>query len=234
MARAAHSCSKAWVPRGFVGGLGFFVDGEAVGEFGAVVGQDGVNPKREAVEEALEKTGGGDGAAIGEDLKIDETGGAVDRDIGIAAPAAERWQVFHIDMDKAGRHIGLKGSGRRLVGRQAGGEVVPLEAAVDAAARQLRVDAAAHRLDEVVERQSEAAPRFDDQRFLPVGDRGRQAMRAGRAVGDVLARPPARHGAAMNAELPGERLVGGGAVLNIGARARCRGGVGVQPQLHQL
>ena len=65
---------------GFVVGLGFFVDGEAVGEFGAVVGQDGVDRKREAVEKALEKPGGGGGPAIGEDFETDKAGGAIDRD----------------------------------------------------------------------------------------------------------------------------------------------------------
>jgi hypothetical protein len=55
--------------------LVFFVD-EAVGELGAVVGQDGVDLEREAVEES----GGGDGPAIREDFEIDKAGGAVDRD----------------------------------------------------------------------------------------------------------------------------------------------------------
>jgi hypothetical protein len=75
---------------GFVVRFGFLVDGEAVGELGAVVGQDGVDGEREAVEKALEKSGGGGGAAIGEDSEIDKAGGAIDRDIGVAAPAAER------------------------------------------------------------------------------------------------------------------------------------------------
>ena len=75
---------------GFVVRFGFLVDGEAVGEFGAVVGQDGVDGKREAVEKALEKPGGGGGAAIGEDFEIDKAGGAIDRDPGLSlgqAPA---------------------------------------------------------------------------------------------------------------------------------------------------
>src|SRR5438445_1982359 len=57
---------------GFVVGLGFLIDGKAVGEFGAVVGQDGVHRQREAVEKALEKTGGGGGTAIGEDFERDK------------------------------------------------------------------------------------------------------------------------------------------------------------------
>jgi hypothetical protein len=58
-------------------------------------------------------------------------------------------------------------------------------------------------------------------------------MRAGRAVGDVPAGFPARHGASMDPEFVGQRGIGGGALLDIGARARRRGGVGVQPQMHQ-
>jgi len=136
-------------------------------------------------------------------------------------------------VDKAGRRVGLESGGRCLVGGEAGAEIVPRQAAVDSAARQLRVDAAAHRFDDVVERQRETAPQFDDQRFLPIGDHGGQAMRAGGAVGDVLAGSPARHGAAMNAEFAGQRLSRQGAVLDISARARRRGGVGVQSQMHQ-
>jgi hypothetical protein len=45
-----------------------------------VVGQDGVDLEREAVEKALDKAGGGGGAAVGEDFEIDKAGGAIDRD----------------------------------------------------------------------------------------------------------------------------------------------------------
>ncbi len=65
--------------RGFVVGLALLVDGEAVGELGAVVGQDGVDLERKAVEKAGKKACGGDGAAIGQDLEIDKAvnGGAI-------------------------------------------------------------------------------------------------------------------------------------------------------------
>ncbi len=95
---------------GFVVRLEPFVDGEAVGELGAsgfrtgqaVVGQHGVHGEREAGEKAVEKAGRGGGPAIGQDLEIDKAGGAVDCDIGVAAAAVERRQVFDIDMDEAG------------------------------------------------------------------------------------------------------------------------------------
>jgi hypothetical protein len=54
------------VARGSILGFCLFVDGEAVGELGAVVGQDGVDLEREAVE----KSGGGGGPAIGEDFEM--------------------------------------------------------------------------------------------------------------------------------------------------------------------
>jgi len=77
-------------------------------------------------------------------------------------------------------------------------------------------------------RQREAAPQLEDQAFFPCRDRGGQAMRAGRAVGGVLAGFPARHGARMDPELAGQRRSGGGAPLDIGAGARSGGGIGVQ------
>jgi len=75
MVRWAPDPVEGVLARGFVVGLGFLVDGEAIGELGAVVGQDGVDREREAVEEALEKTGGSGGAAIGEDFEIDKASG---------------------------------------------------------------------------------------------------------------------------------------------------------------
>ena len=108
--------SKACVARRFVVRLELFVDGKAIGEFGAVVGQHGVNGEREAGEKALEKAGRGDGPAIGQDFEIDKAGGAVDRDIGVAAAAVERRQVFDVDMDKPGRRLGVEGGRRGFCG----------------------------------------------------------------------------------------------------------------------
>jgi hypothetical protein len=71
-------------------GFALFVDGKAIGEFAAVIGEHGVDRKRKALEKALEKAGGGIGAAIGQDLEVDKSGGPVDRNPGFApgqAPA---------------------------------------------------------------------------------------------------------------------------------------------------
>jgi hypothetical protein len=73
-ARGAGAVERM-VARGSVLGFGLLVDGEAVGELGAVVGQDRVDLEREAGK----KSGGGGGPAIGEDFEIDKAGGAVDR-----------------------------------------------------------------------------------------------------------------------------------------------------------
>jgi hypothetical protein len=64
---------EGMLARGFVVGFGLFVDGEAVGELGAVVGQDGMDLEREMAEEA----GRGGAPAIGQDFEIDKAGGAV-------------------------------------------------------------------------------------------------------------------------------------------------------------
>jgi hypothetical protein len=163
------------VARGFVLGFCLLVDGEAVGELGAVVGEDGMDLEREVVEEAIKETG---------------------RDIGLEGPCRCRQQWM------------------------------PLRG-------QLGVEAAPHGFENVVERQGEAAPQRDDQAFLPCRHRGGQPLRAGGTVGDILAASPARHGAAVDAELTGQRTVGGAALLKVSARARRSGGIGMQLEVHQ-
>ena len=195
---------KGMLAGGFIVGLALFVDGKAVGEFGAVVGEHGVDLERKAVEETLEKAGGVCGPAIGQDLETDKAGGPVDGNIGVGAAAIERRQVFDIDVDEAGWRIGLKGNGRSFFGREASRDPVALQATVNSAARQRGIDAAPQRLGDVVERQGEGAAQLDDQGFFPGRQAGVEAVRPGRAVGDVLAGFPARDGAAVNAELAGQ------------------------------
>ncbi len=149
-----------------------------------------------------EKAGGGGGPAIGQDLETDKAGGPVDGNIGVGAAAIERRQVFDIDVDEAGWRIGLKGNGRSFFGREASGDPVALQAPVNSAARQRGIDAAPHRLGDVVERQGEAAAQFDDQGFFPWRQAGVEAMRAGRAVGDIVA---ARQRATVRLWMPSSR-----------------------------
>ena len=110
---------------------------------------------------------------------------------------------------------------------------MPLQAAVDGAARQRGIEAAPHRLGDVVERQGEAAAQLNDQGFFPIRHHRGQPMRTGRAVEELGARLPPRHGPAVDAELAGQRAGRGAALLDIGAGARRRGGIGVQLELHQ-
>ena len=223
---------EGMVARGFVVRFVFFVDGEAVGEFGAVIGQHGVNGEREAVEEAVEKTRCGLGPAIGQDLEVDEAGGAVDRDIGVTAAAVERRQIFDVDVDEAGRGVGVEHGGRSLLLAAAGGDAVALQATVDGAARQRGVDTAPHCFDDVVERQRQAAAQLDDQAFFPFGHRRGQPVRAGGSIDDLPARLPTRHGAAVDAEFAGQGGVARPAFLDIGAGARRGGGIGVELEIH--
>ena len=78
MARDAGAVERV-LAGGSVVGFRFLVDGEAVGELGAVIGQDGVDLERKGVEEAREETGRSSGAAIGQDFHIDKAGGTIDR-----------------------------------------------------------------------------------------------------------------------------------------------------------
>jgi hypothetical protein len=71
MAGAAQAKSKGWVPEGLSAGLPFFVDGKAVGEFGAVVGEHAVDGEREAFEKTPQKAGRGVGPAVGQDFAVD-------------------------------------------------------------------------------------------------------------------------------------------------------------------
>ena len=91
------------VARGSVLGFCLLVDGEAVGELGAVVGQDGVDLEQEAGEERARKA-----LAARRSARISRWTKRVARSmatpafagqaIGIAAPAAQRRQVFDIDV----------------------------------------------------------------------------------------------------------------------------------------
>src|SRR5690349_3628329 len=90
------------------------VDGEAVGELAAVVGEDGVNRMREVGEEALEEAGGGPGLAVVVELEVDVAGGAVDGDEGVALAALERGQVLEVEMDEADA-CRLEAADRRLL-----------------------------------------------------------------------------------------------------------------------
>jgi hypothetical protein len=230
---AGTGAIERMLARGLVVGFGFLVDGKAIGEFGAVVGQHGVDGERKTVEKALQESRRGVRPAIGEDLEVDKAGGAVDRDVGVAAAAVERWQVFDVNVDKTGRGVGVKGRRRGFLAGEASRDPMPLQATVDGAARQLGVEAAPHHLDNVVERHGEAAAQLDHQGFFPRRQRGVQPVRPGRAVDDIRAGFPARNRAAVDAEFAGQRRVARLAFLDVDADARGGGGIGMEFEIHQ-
>ncbi len=54
------------------GGLAYHIGGEAIGELGAVTGEDGVDGMAEGFQEAFEAGGGGVGVAAGNDPGVNE------------------------------------------------------------------------------------------------------------------------------------------------------------------
>ena len=86
---------------GFAQGLAFHIDGEAVGELGAIVGEDGVDRMGEGLEEALEAGGDGVGVAALGNLDVDEAGGAIDGDEDIGGLALQPGKVLEVDVDEA-------------------------------------------------------------------------------------------------------------------------------------
>jgi hypothetical protein len=142
---------KRVVAGGPAGRLVLHVEGEAVGELGAVVGQDGMNIVREVGQEALEEGRCRLGIPPGMDLDIDIAGGSIDRDKGVALVALQGRQMLQIDVDKANTG-GLEDAGFWLVGFRPCADAVALQATVDGAAGQACIDASPHHLDDVVER----------------------------------------------------------------------------------
>jgi hypothetical protein len=204
---------------------------ETVGELGAVVGEDGDDLVREDRDEAFEAAGDGLGVTRGDDLDVDEAGGAVDGDEDVARFAFEAGQVLEIDVDEADAG-GLEGAGRWPRRLRPGGDAVSGQAAMDGAARELVVDAAAHDLDDVVERQVEPGAQFDHQLLLCRVEARREAMGRVRAIDDPRTRSPAPDRRLADAEFRREGGHAGLARLDIGSRLRRRRRIGVKLQIH--
>ena len=120
---------KRMVAGGPAGRLVLHVDGEAVGELGAIVGQDGMNLVREVGQEALEEGRCRLAIPPGMDLDIDVTGGAIDRDKDVALVALQVRQVLQVDVDEANTG-GLEDPGFWLVRFGACADAVSLQATV--------------------------------------------------------------------------------------------------------
>nr|WP_244524938.1 MULTISPECIES: hypothetical protein [Bradyrhizobium] len=115
------------------GRLVLLVDGETVGELGAIVGQDGVNIMREVGQEALEEAGRSLAVPPGVDLDIDVASGAIDGDKGITRATLQGRQMLEVDMDEPNTG-GLEDAGLWLVRLGTPTNPISLQTAVDGAA----------------------------------------------------------------------------------------------------
>jgi hypothetical protein len=222
------------VERMVAGGMGVGTPAggpEAVGELGAVVGENGVHLVREGGEEAVQALGDSGRVAVCDDLDIGEAGRPVDGDEHIAGPAFEAGQVLEVDMHEADAG-GLEGLGNGFVDQGPVRDAMALEAAVDGAPAEARIEAAVHDLDDVVERQLEALAQLDHQLFLERAQADRQTVRRVGAIGDAGAASPAPDRRLAHPQLGGERRHRGRARLNVRPNARRRGCVGMQLQVH--
>jgi hypothetical protein len=217
---------------GTVVGLVFLVDGEAIGPFAAVVGEDGVDLEGEGLEEAGEEGGGGLAVALAMDFEIDEAGGAIDGDEGVGRLAVDAREMLEVDVDEPGGSIGGEALSRIGALLRARRDAMALEAAVDAAARQLGVEAAPEHFDDIVERQSEASAQLDRQALLLGGQRCGDAVRAMGTVVDVAAAAPAGDGVVAHSQFADEFAGAGAALLNVGPGGRRGRGQFVQTGQH--
>jgi hypothetical protein len=199
---------------------------EAVGELGAVVGENGVDLVAEAGEEAFEAGRDRRPVASGDDRDMGEAGAALDGDEHIGRRPLEPRQVLEIDVHEAERGH-LEHPRRRGRDLGPGRHPVPSETAIDGATRQLAPHAALHHLDDVLERQPELGAQFQHQLLL---QEGQAEMRMQRRMGVILhpvPRPPAsdRHLAhpKLSRQLP-HRLA---RALDVGPSPRCRRRIGV-------
>jgi len=103
---------------------------------------------------------------------------------------------------------------------------------VQGGAGDVGAQAAAHDFQDVVEGERQAGAQFDGDRLFLGGKAGGQGVRRGRAIGHVMAVLPAPDGGLADTQFAGQRGGAGRALLDIGADARGRRGVGVQLQLH--
>ena len=132
----AFACAKSierMLARGFVVRLVFLVDGEAVGELGAIVGENGMHRMREVGQEALQESFRSLGIPLRMNLHVDVACDPIDGDEGVAFAPLQRGQMLEIDVDEADGCL-LENTDRRLVRLGALAQAVALQAAMDGAA----------------------------------------------------------------------------------------------------
>jgi len=214
-----------------IGWLALHVDGEAIGELAAIVGEDSVNGMREVVEEAREELGCGLCVPLGMDLQIDIAGGPIDGDEGVTLASFQGRQMLEIDMDEANGGL-LEDADRRLSGFGPLVEPMTDQAAMDGAARQIGIDATPHHLGDVVERQLQLHSQFAEEGLFEGRETGRQSLRDVRAISDRRAATPTADRRLAHPQLGrqfSDRLL---AALDVSPDFRCGRGISVQVQLH--
>jgi hypothetical protein len=207
------------------------VDGEAIGELTAIVGEDGMNAMRKMREEAFEKASGGLAIAPGVDLQKDVAGCPINGDESVALASLQSRQVLEVDVDETDGRL-FEDAHRLLTGLGPAVQPMPLETAVGGTTRNLSIDAAPHDLGDVIERQLEPGSQLTDERFLQRQELGGQPLRRVRPVGDCRSSAPSIDRGLAHPQLVRklrDRLL---AALNVRADFRGRGGIGVQVQLH--
>ena len=207
------------------------IDGEAVGELGAVVGEDGMNGMREVNEEALQEPGRGVGIPLGMDFQINVARGAIDGDESVAFAPLQRRQMLEIHMNEPDGGL-LEDADRRLVRLGTAAQAVALETAVDGAARELVINTTSHHLDDVIERQLQFCSQFTDQRFFHWREVGLQRLWSMRMVAHRSAVTPSADRGLADPQFGRQICNRPLATLDVGPDLRGRGGVGVQVQFH--
>ncbi len=222
---------EGMVSSGFALWFVFHIDGEAIGELRAIIGQDGMHGMAEGLEEAGEAAGDGFAVAPHDNLHVDEPRCPFDGHKDVRLGAAQAGQVLEIDVNEA---EGMLIEAARLLRRplRPAGDAMTGKAAMDGATGELCIHAAVHDLHNVIERQFELAPEFQDEFLLHRREADGQAFRRVRAVRDGRSAFPAPDGSLAHPELHREVRDGSGALLDVGPGAGGGRGVGVQSQFH--
>ena len=231
---AAHLVEQV-APRG----LSLALRGETVRELAPVVRQDRADLHGRSLEEALQERGSVPGRFGGPDLKVHPPGGAVDGDEEVLVHLLVRHlrQMLDVDVDVA-RLVRLELLGllpfnlRHQVLQRA--DAVALEAAVQRRPGELGLDELADDGQQVVDRQEQRAPQFDDDRLLGRREGRPQVVRRVGAILDGIALAPPRDRGVGHAVPAGELRVGdrGRSGPDLGTDPRGGGGVLVQADVH--
>jgi hypothetical protein len=212
---------------GAAGRLVLHIDRKAIGELGAVVGKDRMNPVGEVSQKPCEEAGRSFGIAPSMDFDVDVTGGTIDSDESITFAPFQGRQMLQIDVDEADGGL-FEDADAGLVRLFALADCMSLEAAMDGTARELIVDASSHHLDDIVQRQLQRCSQFADQSLFHIREACHQPVRPMRAVRNRRPAAPATDGGLTDPQFPGQLGHRLHASLDVGPDLRSRGRIGMQ------